>query len=422
MMGGRGPISTRARRRQVRTHAGARRRGVITLTALVAASVIASPAVSASASSSAWHTVTLDPATPTVSSSPTPTVSSSPAPTVSSSPTASTTTTSSGTLVAGLNDHPVWLNSSQSYEFNLITAAHAKAVRIDVPWNVVDGGSKGTYNSYYLGHLDNYVNLAAGAGVDVLMVVTNAPQWANGSTDPHVPPINNSDYADFLQFLMTRYAGKVHEYEIWNEPNGSWAWTNPDPVRYAGLLQAAYTRAKSVDPTVTILAPSLSGPDQASYLDKFYAAGAKNYFDAFSMHGYWFNLNGSTVLRYWNATNPDQSIFGAFTTRILPVMTKYGDQNKPVWWTETGASTQGSITTTTDQASMVDQAFTAFKARVVPTMDRLYWYEAIDAIGTGSEQNYGLVDLTGTTAINPATTDFAPKPAYTHYQNDAAGL
>jgi polysaccharide biosynthesis protein PslG len=383
--------------------------------------------VPADASTKTWSHKQHSPSPTATTSSPSPTATtSSPSPTAtSSSPVASPSPTSaavSSGLVAGVNDHPVWLNSSQSYDVSLMAAAHAKAVRIDVPWNVVDGGSKGTYNSYYLGHLDTYVNLATAAGIDVLMVVTNAPQWANGSTDPHVPPINNADYADFLQFLMNRYAGKVHEYEIWNEPNGGWAWTNPDPVRYESLLQAAYTRAKAVDPTVTILAPSLSGPDQASYLDKFYAAGAKNYFDAFSMHGYWFNINGSTVLPYWNASNPAQSIFGAFTTRILPVMTKYGDQAKPVWWTETGASTQGSITTTTDQAAMVDQAFTAFKAHVIPTMTRLYWYGENDGIGTGSEQNYGLVDLTGTTAINPAPSNFTPKPAYTNYQNDAAGL
>jgi hypothetical protein len=324
-------------------------------------------------------------------------------------------------LVAGLNDHPVWLRSSQDTAFSLITGSRAKAVRIDVPWNILQPGARNTWDSVRVGLIDGFVARAAAAGVDVLMVVTNAPQWANGSTDPHVAPLNNADYADYLAQLMARYPS-VHEYEIWNEPNGGWAWTNPDPVRYAALLKVAYTRAKSIDPSVRILAPSLSGPDQASYLDRFYAAGGKGYFDAFSMHGYWWNLNGSTVLPYYNAANPDQSIFGAFTTRILPVMTKYGDQGKPVWWTETGIATQGSITTATDEATKVDEAFTAWKAGVIPTMSRLYWYDAFDTIGTGSEQNFGLVDLTGTTATQPVASAFVPKPAYTRFQNAAAGL
>lgn len=316
----------------------------------------------------------------------------------------------------------MWLRAAQDTEFSLVANSGAKAVRIDVPWNTVDGGSKGTYNTFYLGHIDDYVARANAAGIDVLMVVTNAPQWANGSTDPHVPPSNNADYADFLAFLIQRYAGKVHEYEVWNEPNGGWAWTNPDPVRYAGLLATAYARAKAVDPTVTILAPSLSGPDQASWLDKFYAAGGKNSFDVFSMHGYWFNLTRSTVLPYWDPSNPDRSIFGAFNTRILPVLKKYGDQNKPVWWTESGVSTQGDMTTTADQSRMTDQAFTAWKAGVIPTMTRLYWYTVLDTIGTGSEQNYGLIDLTGTSAVAPNPTDFTPKATYTTFRNAAAQL
>jgi hypothetical protein len=343
------------------------------------------------------------------------------APTASVSVSPTPTGSPSG-LVAGVNDHPVWLRSAQDTQFSFISGSGAGSVRIDVPWDVLDGGSKGTYNSFYLGHIDDYVNRCAAAGIDVLMVVTNAPQWANGSTDPHVPPINNTDYADYLAFLMNRYAGKVSTYEIWNEPNGRWAWTNPDPVRYAALLKASYTRAKSIDPKVTVLAPSLSGPDQASWLDTFYAQGTKDYFDAFSMHGYWWNLNGSTVLPYYDPANPNQSIFGAFTTRILPVMNKYGDGAKRVWWTETGIATQGSITTEADAAAKVDEAFTAWKAGVVPTMDRLYWYSSTDAIGTGSEQNFGLVDLTGTSATAPNPADFTPKPAYTHYHNQTTTL
>jgi hypothetical protein len=310
------------------------------------------------------------------------------------------------------------MRASQDTAFAYIKNAGARSVRIDVPWDLIEP-ARGSYDSLRLGLIDAFVNRAATGGVDVLMIVDNAPQWANGSTDPHVAPLNNNDYADYLQFLITRYSGKVSEFEIWNEPNGGWAWVNPDPVRYAALLKVAYTRAKSVNPAVTILAPSLSGPDQASYLDRFYAAGAKDYFDAFSMHGYWWNLSGSTVLPYWNAANKDQSIFGAFTTRILPVMTKYGDQAKPVWWTESGISTQGQQTTETDQANKVDEAYSAFRNRVVPTMTHLYWYDITDSVGTGSEQNFGLVNLTGTTATLPSPTSFVIKPAYTHFQAQA---
>ena len=347
-----------------------------------------------------------------------------PIPMPMSTPTDSPTPTAPAStgLVAGLNDHPIWLCTATDTQFNYIADSHATAVRIDVPWEVMDGGSKGVYSSLRLGLIDAYVNRSVAAGIDVLMVVTNAPSWANGSSDPHVAPINNADFTDYLAFLINRYNGKVNAYEIWNEPNGGWAWTNPDAARYASLLKASYTRAKAINPNVQILAPSLSGPDQASWLNTFYAQGTKDYFDAFSMHGYWWNLNGSTVLPYYNSTNPNASIFGAFTTRILPVMKNYGDGAKRVWWTETGIATQGSSTTEADAAAKVDEAFNALKAGVIPTMDRVYWYSSTDTIGTGSEQNFGLIDLTGTTPTSPTPTNFIPKPAYTRFQNQAGTL
>ena len=322
-------------------------------------------------------------------------------------------------LVAGLNDHPLWLRDSQATEFSYLKASHAKAVRVDAMWDVLDGGSKGTYDRSRLALLDAYVDRCVHAKIDVLLIVVNAPQWANHSTDPRVPPINDSDYADFLQFLVTHFEGRVHAYEIWNEPDGNWSWRHPDAVRYASLLKAAYTRAKSVDPSVTVLAPSLSGAFTGGWLDTFYAQGTKNYFDAFSMHGYFWNFSRTMMVPYYDPTNPGQSIFGAFTTRILPIMTRYGDQAKPVWWTETGIASEGSVSTEAQAAAGIDSAYSAFRHHVVPTMTRLYWYDMLDSIGPGDANNFGLIDLTGTSATTPTAEDFRPKTTYAHFQNQA---
>lgn len=326
---------------------------------------------------------------------------------------------STANFVAGINDHPIWLRSAQDTAFSLIDQANVEALRIDMPWDVIEPQDN-QYDTMRLGLIDAYVNRAVAANIKILMIVTDSPSWATGSADRHAPPTSNDTYCDYLEFLMRRYGNKVEAYEIWNEPNGSWAWLNPDPVRYASLLKAAYTRAKSVDASRVVLAPSLSGPDQGTFLDRFYAQDTKNYFDAFSMHGYWWNLS-SSVVPYYDAAVPDRSIFGAFNTRILPIMRKYGDENKRVWWTETGIATAGSITNETDQVNKIDEAFRYWYSGVIPTMDRLYWYMMFDGIGTGSEANFGIVNLTGTSSTLPSASDFVPKPAYSNYQQAAAG-
>lgn len=322
--------------------------------------------------------------------------------------------------VVGINDHPVWLRESRDVAFDLIEGSNVQALRIDVPWDVVEP-AKGSYSTLRLGLLDDYVNRAAAAGIEVLMIPSDSPSWASGTSDRRAPPLRNSDYADFVEFLVDRYRGKVSAFEIWNEPNGGWAWTNPDPVRYASLLKAASTRAKSVDPSVTILAPSLSGPDQGAFLEAFYAQGTKDYFDVFSMHGYWWNV-GSWPTPYYDSRNPDRSVFGQFTTRIMPILEKYGDEDKPVWWTETGIATSGGPTSAADQSRAVTEAFDAWEAGAIPTMERLYWYMIFDTVGSGSEANFGLVDLTGASATQPRPTDFEPKSAYTAFSRESADV
>lgn len=324
------------------------------------------------------------------------------------------------TKIVGINDHPIWLRASQDTLWSYLRNLGVKSVRIDLPWDVIQTAPH-TWDSVRVALIDDYLNRASAAGIDVDAVLTDSPSWGNGgSADRHAAPDPNM-YADYVQDVLTRWPGKIKAIEIWNEPNGGWAWVNPNAIQYANLLKVAYTRAKAVDPSVLVVAPNISGPDQTSWTSTFYnQPNISQYFDIFGAHGYWFNISGSTLVPYYNSANPNQSIFGAFVTRILPIMQSHGDGNKRIWWGETGVATQGNISNETDQANMVDDALAQFKAGRIPNMDRLYWYMLQDGVGTGSEQNYGVLDIAGSTPTQPVPSDFVPKPAYNRLKAGAA--
>jgi hypothetical protein len=320
---------------------------------------------------------------------------------------APTQTAAATTPFYAVNWHPIYYGPDwQSTQFGLMSRAGVQATRLDVPWHRLEP-AKGSYDQTYLANLDNVVEESARRNIKVVMVVLKTPSWASGSSDHNVPPLDDQDYASFLTFLIRRYdlqrtSGKVLDYEIWNEPNGTWAWTNPDPERYTRLLKASYAAAKAVDPSVNILAGSISGfgAGPVDFLDKMYQYGAKGYFDTLSAHAYGDppahgDMSPEEVLDRWSAA-------------VMPVLQKHGDGARRVWLTEHGYNTSVDGVPEAVQADYLTRAFK--KARSLANVDTLFYYEWMNSAGGTSEvdpeQNYGIVRV-----------DFSLKPAYFAFQD-----
>ena len=319
-----------------------------------------------------------------------------------------------GAKFYGVNLHPIEIDpSSQSALLDSMQSAGVQSVRIDIPWNLIETDGKGVLNQTNIDRLDAMINGMVTRNIEPLGVVTYTPQWANNSTDRKVPPINNKDYTDFLNLLQTRWVGKVKAYEIWNEPDGYWSWTNPDPVKYTALLKSAYTAAKAVDPNVVILGGSLSntGLPQKNFLTTMYQNGAHGYFDVWSQHFYGDppNHSGPTC-----SISPE-SISDNFTNNIFPILQANGDGNTPIWITETGYSTctNGCISEAL-QGEYLTRQYT--KALSMTNVQKLFYYDMINdydgATGTYNpqlpEHNYGLL-----------TRALGKKPAYYAFQSMA---
>src|SRR5438876_323747 len=84
------------------------------------------------------------------------------------------------------------------------------------------------------------------------------------------------------QVQLSRYAGQVQAYELWNEENlDREAGTgNVDPITYLPLLEAGYAGIKAADPNALVLlgapSPTTSNDpgvsiDDVQYLQQLYA-------------------------------------------------------------------------------------------------------------------------------------------------------
>lgn len=193
---------------------------------------------------------------------------------------------------------------------------------------------------------DNIVTLAEKHDIEVIARLDDPPAWSravgNGENelDAKGPPDNVDDYGDFVAAVVSRYRGRIHYYQLWNEPNIFPEWGNqpPDPEAFVELACTGYARAKAADPDAVILAAALA-PTQAFterdmndiiFLQRAYDAGFGDCFDVFSAQGYGFWSGPAdqrlrpTVINY-----PHHLL-------LRDVMVRNGDADKAIWISEVG--------------------------------------------------------------------------------------
>jgi hypothetical protein len=198
---------------------------------------------------------------------------------------------------------------------------HAKLVRTEVPWSVLEPNGAGQIEPQALAFADRLVSDAASDDIRVIMLVDSSPCWASsapatlrskcipsGTGQAHAwPPSNPGDYAVFVGYLAQRYGTRLAAIEIWNEPdqaNQDYFAGPEKPQRYATVLRAAYPAIKQANPNVLVLAGSLVGSNGA-FLRALYAAGIKGYYDGLAVHFYTLTLGALRAIHQVQLANGD---------------------------------------------------------------------------------------------------------------------
>ena len=193
---------------------------------------------------------------------------------------------------------------------------------------------------------DHIVDLAEQYDVELIVRLSNPPAWsrsAGNEIGTYAPPDDYADYADYVQAVTERYQGRVHYYQLWNEPNIFPEWGNQpvDPESYTALLKAGAEAVRSVDPDAVIIAGALAATidldgtvsagrnlNDLLFLQRMYDAGAAPYFDIMAMQGYGL-WSGPTDHRM----HPRVMNFGR-PQFVRDLMVQNDDADKPIWISE----------------------------------------------------------------------------------------
>ena len=200
--------------------------------------------------------------------------------------------------------------------------------------------------------------LAAGShNVQLQPVLVYTPAWSNagGMTEPP----SNGDFAGFVSAVVGRYHTTIHDWELWNEPDGPTYWKSNEQAYVSSILIPGYQAAKSADPQTRVI---LGGPAyvDAQWLDGIYNLGGGNSFDIMAWHDY---QGGDFVL------NDARAIEG--------ILSAHGQSGKPIWLGEYGA--QENVIADTNQQTLLRQVLTATGTPIAVAQ----WYNLRDDYSVG---------------------------------------
>jgi hypothetical protein len=265
------------------------------------------------------------------------------------------TTSSSGTPVSGgvpssyFGMH-MWSQALPSWPG--IGFGQVRLWDAQVAWNQIET-SRGSYN---WSKFDTWISLAQQHNVGLMYTFGHTPIWSNSAGSGTKPPDNLQDWDDFVRAIATRSAGRVKVWEVWNEPNASNFWTGSN-AQLVEMARRAYNIIKSLDPNAIVVSPVPQGGSAYQWMDGYLAAGGGAYANVIAFHGY---VSPSSV----------ESSLTTLINNMQSVMTKYGQQNKPLWNTEASWGQNSSYPDYNAEASIT--------ARMLllqyPKVARFYWY------------------------------------------------
>ncbi len=292
------------------------------------------------------------------------------------------------------------------------------SMRFDLEWEAVEPTPDKWSESGWARYKDMYDALIA-RGMRPLITVNGTPPWAREAMYQGCTRRLTCSYppAEWALPQWTEFMGEVARrfpqaagIEVWNEPNMSGFWRpEPNPERFARLVQAAYVGIKGINPSMRVVVGSLAPAPNTKkdilgniqymglgeFLRKAYAAtpSIKGYSDAISFHTVLTRLN-------YGAESEWANLFNA----MRQAKSQFGDSAKPMWLTETGLSlhdTTAPISQAQQAAGLLEQYR---RVMTMPDMAAMYVHTLGDRLAfQDPERSYGIIN-----SFDP----FNPRPAF----------
>ena len=332
----------------------------------------------------------------------------------------------STTVFAEVGDNSVGMNTHHPTQ-----AMIDSCVDLGVKWIRVDGNwfnLEPSNNDYNFGFMDQIVERANTAGLQVYITLAYTPEWVprHGDSDGQYhndAPNNSEHWTDFIRAVVPHYrAMGVTHFGLWNEPNldGFWEGSLQEYVDIIALPGAATIREICED--CMVLGPDLApirDPDDAL---EYILSRTLTTWDILTHHIYkGFHETDQEIWEDTFINQLDQGLIPFISTRGLTEIFETVGWSGEVWITETGHHCEPAENPEQEemQATYVTRVLEEQLARDWYT--NTFFYEITDC---GPDQPECTIDgfgLMRATSGNPGSrqfpNDFRLKPAFIALRN-----
>lgn len=282
----------------------------------------------------------------------------------------------------------------------LMRKAGVGFVRMDFLWQDIEP-QRGSFN---FSKYDFIVDLLHENDIGILGILDYTADWASPRGRWNYPPKDNQRFVAYCRRVAERYREKIRYWEVWNEPDSHTYWEPQDGLAsYCVLLKDVYTALKEVDFGFKVLNGGLAGG--LSSVNNLYDHGGKGYFDILNLHIFESPLHEGAIGRVL-----------AYPRLARKVMARNGDQDKPIWITETGCPGvpqgvetnnwwMGSNPDEEEQAAWLEQVLSGLLK--VDGVQKIFW-----AFFRDTNKHW----KDGTDYFGMVRWDFSEKPSYSAFR------
>ncbi|MCU0490460.1 MAG: glycoside hydrolase family 5 protein [Chloroflexaceae bacterium] len=327
--------------------------------------------------------------------------------------------------------------------------AGMKWIRQQIAWQDLQDRS----GTIFWGELDQIVEDANRAGINLFIGVVRAPSWATDNGANGLPSRRHfGTFANFMGQMAARYRGRVQAYQIWNEQNracenggdcsrdGGVGGTVASASYYVDMLAEAYDAIKANDPNAIVVsgAPTATETNRSDIAisdteftrQMFSNPKFREHVDAIGVHP-GGNINPPDTM--WpenpgpgigcpqgNCWRTSREFYFRRIEDVRAVAVANGMADKQIWLTEFGWATRnntpgyeyGNSISFETQANYIMRAFEIGRRSYAPWMGAMFLWNlnfAVSWRGVGNEfheqASFGVLN-----------GDWSPRPSYLRIQ------